>query len=129
MRLGAAWARATVPLEYDEQCVVADFLRKSYPCLHWTSTMNGMWTTKGTAVKAQKAGMNPGVPDILIFDHRGPYGGLAIEMKRIRGSVVSPEQIDFIKFFRSIGWRAEICKGAEKAIETIKGYFDLKGDF
>lgn len=59
-------------------------------------------------------GMRKGIPDMFIPELR-----LFIEMKRRKGGVVSPEQKEWIEYLRSIGYQAEVCRGAEAAIAVL----------
>jgi hypothetical protein len=55
-----------------------------------------------------------GVPDLFI-----PEWHLWVEMKRIKGGVVSAEQQGMIEYLQSVGYRAIVCKGAENAKAQI----------
>jgi hypothetical protein len=72
----------------------------------------------------KEAGYSKGVPDLLIFEPRGMYQGLAIEVKTDKGRP-SPEQKEWCKNLNDRGWRAEITKGLDDALDVISEYFDL----
>lgn len=67
-------------------------------------------------------GMKSGVPDLELPVPRGGYHGLFIEMKRQHGGRVSDDQRGWIACLKAQGYRAEVCKGADAAIEVIKEY-------
>ena len=77
-----------------------------------------------TAKKMKEAGYSKGVPDMLVFEPRGFYNGLAIEVKTEKGRA-SDEQKAWIKSLNDRGWRAEICKGFEECADVICEYFNL----
>jgi hypothetical protein len=56
---------------------------------------------------------------------RGPYHGLFLELKRIKGGVVSPEQDRWHAELRAQGYRVEVCKGAEAAWTVLLDYCGL----
>lgn len=118
-----------VPLESWEQTEIfkwRDEKKHKWPelaLLH--SSGNGLRITPGQAVKAKNQGMTKGVPDIFLPVSKNNYHGLFIELKRIKGSKVSPEQKIFIAALENQGYKAEVCYGHKQAIETIKNYFGI----
>ena len=117
--------------EYQEQCIVADYMRKRWPDVLWTATAGGMRTSIGTATKMKRAGLSKGVPDILIFFRQEETieagvnyicPGLALEMKVRKGGVVSKDQKDWMKRLEAQGWQCHICHGADEAIAAIEEY-------
>lgn len=117
--------------EYQEQCIVADYLRKRWPNVLWTATAGGVRLSIGAATKLKRMGLNRGVPDLLIFEPLvipADMGtsvfcpGLAIEMKVQKGGVVSPEQKQWRKALTDRGWEALVCHGADEAIAAIEEY-------
>lgn len=77
-----------VPLEDEEQAALVQWLRlKGYPHFRVPSeTYTKSWKQKA---KNKALGVVSGVPDLFIVTSSGL---VAIEMKRIKGSVTSPEQ-------------------------------------
>jgi len=86
--------------------------------------------------KRQKA-LNPrrGNPDLMIYEPKGGYVGLAIELKREGvkiakkdGSAVSThvqEQNDYLEALRKRGWKCFFCIGYTDAIKTIDEYLGI----
>jgi hypothetical protein len=116
--------------EYQEQCIVADYLRKRWPSVLFTATLGGVRVSIGAAVKLKKQGYLKGVPDLLIVANR-PYTsdgvccwfyGLAIEMKVKKGGIVSADQKRVMAQFEREGWKAIVCHGADEAIAAIEEY-------
>jgi hypothetical protein len=75
-----------------------------------------------TGAKLKASGVKRGVPDYILFVARGEYHGLAIELKRLRGGTLSPEQKEWLNDLRSEGWRAEVCCGHTAAWRVLEDY-------
>lgn len=69
-------------------------------------------------------GVRKGVPDLEICVPSGRYHGLYVEIKRMDGGVVSEEQYAWQQALQQMGYRMEICKGSDAAIEVITEYFE-----
>lgn len=123
--------------EYQEQVSVfewAEIAKTTYPELEMlVGSLNGVRLPIGAAVKAKKAGLKRGYPDLSLDCRRstnlGPlrqfYGGLRIELKRIGDSKISPEQVWWLDRLREQGYRAVVCWGAGEAIREITSYLEL----
>jgi hypothetical protein len=73
----------------------------------------------------KRLGYQPGVQDILIFD-RPPiceqgllYVGCAVEVKRVRGGQLSPEQKIWREALRERGWAVVVALGYDKFVEAM----------
>jgi hypothetical protein len=85
---------------------------------------NGGKRSRKTAVDLKAEGVRRGVPDYLWPELRGPYVGLAIELKTDTGRP-TPEQRAWLAHLRSRGWRAEIARGWEQARDLVLDYLAL----
>ena len=104
----------------------ADLQQCKYPALKMLFAIpNGGKRSIVTASILKREGCRRGVPDIILLHPSGGFHGLAVEMKKEKGGVVSPEQKEWIKNLNDEGYSAHVCKGAESAIETIKHYLEL----
>lgn len=122
------------PLESWEQEQIFDWREENkhkYPeiaLLH--ASLNGIRLSPGPASKAKKQGMTPGVPDIFLpipmQTKHGDCHGLFIELKRISGSKISPEQKIFMAALEDQGYMCQVCYGHIEAIKTIKNYLEIK---
>ena len=68
------------------------------------------------------AGMKSGVPDFLIFDYVPNFPearGVAIEMKRKKGGVVSENQKKWLETLTRKGWLCRVCNGAKDALSFL----------
>lgn len=112
--------------EYLEQVAVSNYLSYKYPSVLWTASAGGMRVSMGTAIKMKRAGYSKGCPDILIFEPRGEYHGLFIEMKRSHGPVkVSDEQKEWIDNLRARNYFAVVARGYDEARIYIDNYLIL----
>lgn len=110
--------------EHDIQVAIVGLLESIEPTPLYSATVGGVRLAIHTAKKMKEAGYSKGVPDMLVYEPRGMYAGLAIEVKTEKGRA-SDEQKEWIRQLNSKGWRAEICKGFEECADVICEYFDL----
>lgn len=113
--------------EHSEQVRIfqwANLMQIKHPELKYMfSTLNGVRLSIGSAKKAKNSGNKKGVPDIFLPLPKNNYSGLFIELK-IKGGVVKPEQKDYIKFLKSVGYCAEVIYGSDDAISLIQSYIN-----
>lgn len=138
-----------LPTEDAEQRALAVWL--NVKGLLWVHVPNGGHRAMSEARRFKQLGVKAGVPDILIFDPpsycssacaeaRGcercarmpdwgegcpePPVGTAIELKRKKGGRVTEEQADWLVALRNRRWAAQVCHGAQEAIDwlLILGY-------
>jgi len=74
-------------------------------------------------IKAKKSGYKKGFPDLFIYEPKGEYHGLAIELK-IGYNKASKPQLYWQRELRKRGFKAEICTGIDEALEVINNYLD-----
>ena len=110
--------------EHDIQVAIVGLLESIEPTPLYSATVGGVRLAIHTAKKMKEAGYSKGVPDMLVYEPRGMYAGLAIEVKTEKGRA-SDEQKEWIRQLNSKGWRAEICKCFEECADVICEYFDL----
>ena len=117
-----------IPHEHEEQVTFIEYAQAKLPhhlySLLW-ATPNGGVRHMGTAIKLKAEGVKAGVPDITFAYPRGKYHGLFIEMKRRKLGRLSPEQSSFIEALRGVGYKVEVCKGCDCAIEVLNNYLSL----
>lgn len=120
----------TIPSEYDEQCHLVAWLKWHYPKVLFTASAGGMRTSIGTAKKMKKMGYSKGCPDLMIFERGGyiakslTYNALFIELKRLKGGHISPEQNKWLAELEKRSYRGVVCHGAENAKRVIKDYLE-----
>lgn len=75
--------------------------------------------------KMAALGVRRGVPDLLFFDARHGYSGLAIEIKTPTGTV-KREQQQFLTHLSHRGWLTSVIRGFDQAKEIINNYYSCK---
>lgn len=107
------------PTEYEEQVAFVQWLELKG--LKFSSVPNSTWTSSiKQKVRNKATGLRPGLPDLLVI-----VGGslVFIEMKRVKGGVVSPAQRDWIEALNQVSnVQAFVCKGADEAIEIVESF-------
>jgi hypothetical protein len=109
--------------ELVEQILFATWLDKMG--LKYYAVPNGGWRTMSEGLKFKRSGVKSGVPDVCIPLPVEPYHGLYIELKRVKGGVVSETQKEWIEYLNSVGYRAVVCKGFAAARLEVEYYLDL----
>jgi hypothetical protein len=110
--------------EANQQEIVIKYLRLAYPHALYCASAGGMRTSYLQAIKMKRTGYVKGFPDLFIYEPNADYHGLAIEMKRVKGSKIEPEQKQWQEQLRNRGYASYICKGSEEAIKVIDEYFN-----
>ncbi len=80
------------------------------------------------AAHLKQQGVRAGVPDLCLPVARGGCHGLYIEMKRLRGGRVSPEQTEWMDALRAEGYAVAVCQGWAMASDVITDYLKGGGD-
>lgn len=97
-----------------EQAEFVQYMRQIHPEHRVFAIPNGGHRSKSTAAKLKVTGVTAGVPDLFI-----PSLHLFIEMKRVKGGRTSAEQLDWLRYLRSIGYHAHVCNGKDEAINAV----------
>ena len=125
--------------ETSEQIALVRVLRRSL--IRFCAVPNGGWRNRVEANRLRTAGVEPGVPDLLIFDpppcaevcpccKRPLVVGLGLEMKRADGvpSDVSQAQQDWLEALDVRGWATAVGYGAVGTLHKLKALgYSLKG--
>lgn len=118
--------------EHDEQVVVVEYLYRQYPKALFWATPNGARLSGGPSKRARQMnalkaeGFLPGVADLIIFEPRGGFSCMMLEMKRSHGGVVSDNQFDFLAQAEARGAFTAVCHGASEAIQLIDEYMNYE---
>lgn len=75
-----------------------------------------------TGARLKAEGLKTGVPDICLPVARGGHHGLYIELKRVKNSRVTEDQMRWLEDLARQGYVAAVCRGADEAIELITRY-------
>lgn len=79
------------------------------------------------AAHLKQQGVRAGVPDVCLPVARGGCHGLYIEMKRLKGGRVSPEQLGWMEALKAEGYMVALCQGWEMASRIIMDYLKERG--
>lgn len=97
-----------------------------YPDLKWLHhSPNGGFRNQREAAKLKAMGVKRGFPDLSLLVRRGQYSGLFVELKKLKGGVVSPEQEEWRTQLNKEGFYATICHGWIEAVAVIEQYLKL----
>jgi hypothetical protein len=121
--------------ESDIYFAIAKYMALKYPNVVWRFDFSaGMKMSLGQAKKHK--GMNPhrGYPDLFIAQCRGGFGGLYLEIKKVKihkmdGQLMSDkhlhEQSEMLLHLAKAGYRAEFSVGLDECINKIDAYLNL----
>lgn len=101
--------------EHLEQVEFIQWMRRTIPQHRVFAIGNGGLRNKVVAMNMKAEGVTAGVPDLMI-----PSLNCFIEMKRVKGGTISPEQLDWIIYLNNAGYHAKVCNGKDEAIDFIK---------
>lgn len=107
-----------IPTEAQEAYVLVAYLRlKDLRFTHIGNETGSSMEARRRAIRMKREGVSRGFPDYLVITKSGLA---AIELKRVKGSKVAPEQVEWIQALQDAGTPAKICKGADEAIKFIE---------
>lgn len=122
-------ARNSLWTEHEHQKAVVEWAERMSglaPELHLLFAIpNGGKRHMFTARKMKAEGVKSGVPDLCLPIPRAGHHGLFIEMKTPQGGL-TPEQREWITALRTHGYRAEVARGFEAAINIIEDYLHAR---
>lgn len=108
--------------EYELQVALCDYIKLKYKhTIFFNGSAGGMRTFLSVAIRMKKSGYQAGFPDLFIYEPRGVYHGLAIELK-VKGNYASPKQKEILSILNERGYHAEVCTGFDHAIQVIDQY-------
>ena len=109
----------TYPSEHSEQVGLINWFRLQYPNVLIFAIPNGEKRAITVAKRLKAEGVVRGIPDLFI-----PQWNLWVEMKRVSGGRLSPDQKSMITYLESIGNTVIIGKGAADASKQILEHCD-----
>lgn len=107
--------------EHTLQKSLVQYMLLSYPKILFCASAGGMRTSMSQAVKMKSSGYVKGFPDMFIYEPKGTYRGLAIELK-VKGNYPSPHQLKWIENLNSRGYKAVVCTGLQECITELNNY-------
>lgn len=115
------WRDETLALETD---ALDDRTREILRHMH--ASIAGVFLHPAAAMKVKLTGGIKGVPDVSLPYPNGEYAGLFIEMKRPRGGYPTPDQLAFIAYLNSVGYRAIVHTNWCDAAREVVNYLGLR---
>lgn len=91
--------------------------------LFWIHVPNEGKRKNGFILK--RAGMKAGASDVLIFEPRGKYNGLFIELK-VEENTARDNQIEFLQSAAKRGYAVAIIYNLDELIRVVEYYLSLK---
>lgn len=79
-----------------------------------------------TANLLKEMGLRPGFPDLFLFEPRGKWHGLAIEMKSEDGRLGKNQEEQLIALNKR-GYAVKVAYSSAEAIKSIERYMNLGG--
>lgn len=104
-----------VPSEEDDQATFVHWLelrRITFTAIP-NSTYTKSWSQKA---KNHRMGLRRGFPDLIVCLNKRV---VCVEMKRVKGGVVSPFQAQWLEVLNTHGVESRVCRGAKQAIDFI----------
>jgi len=122
-----------VPTEREERRMVVRFRdqwRSKYPELRYLIAIHNEQRFVRSQARSffaywqgmTEQGYQAGIPDYVLPVARWGYFGLWIELKRLRGSQVTPEQRAWCQALANLGHAVVVAKGASVVCETLLWY-------
>tara|TARA_R110002020_G_scaffold159525_1_gene343398 strand:- start:513 stop:860 length:348 start_codon:yes stop_codon:yes gene_type:complete len=102
---------------------VVKYIAFKYPKIRYCASLGGIRTSYKQALLAKRTGYIKGFPDLQICIPNKKYCGLFLELKVI-GRYATKEQKEWISYLNGVGYKAEIVKGIDNAIDVIDGYLN-----
>jgi hypothetical protein len=114
-------------IEDNYQITVANFLACMFRDALFTIAPSGMKLNHSIAKRLKAMGYRAGTPDIMIFEARGGYFGLHIEMKRPKdidtdAGCLSAVQKVWRDEATKRGYQYVMCRGSEEACAAVTRY-------
>ena len=95
------------------------------------SGFEGLRLSMGVRMQMKRQSISIGWPDLFLsvpsFIHEPhDYYGLYIELKRLKGGIVSVDQRAMHDELEAQSYCVRVCRGADHAIQTIKDYLGIQ---
>jgi hypothetical protein len=109
------------PSEHSEQVGFINWFRAKYPDVLIFAIPNGEKRAISVAKRLKMEGVVRGIPDLFV-----PAWTLWIEMKRVSGGRLSPEQKQMISYLEGVKHTVIVGKGATDASQQVLKFIEGK---
>ena len=109
--------RMTEKSEETQQIEFVNWVHREYP-LAWPDlhhSPNGGLRSRLAGHKMKMMGTRRGFPDLVLYQKRGGFVGLVIEMKKAKGGRVDAEQVRWEKVLSECGYKCHVAYGQDQA--------------
>jgi hypothetical protein len=106
-----------IPTEHSEQVNLIHWFKCTYPGVKIAAIPNGGNRNEREAAALVLEGVSPGIPDIFI-----PEWLCWVEMKRVKGGVVSKAQEEWRDYIQRIGQHYILAYGFEDAKNKLQSF-------
>lgn len=115
----------SLPSEADEARWLASELDARE--LFWTHVPNER-VRKIEAVRLARQGVTAGIPDVLVFEARALFHGMALELKRRSAtkSALTKAQRRALRVFQAKGWHVAVAYGWKQAVMYVDDYLSSR---
>lgn len=110
--------------EFDAQCRLDKYLEENHPDVLFCASAGGARTSISEAKRMKASGYKRGFPDVFIYEPRGGFHGLSIEMKKEKGGVVSKHQKEWKQSLTAKGYKATVARGFDAAVQILEDYLN-----
>ena len=93
----------------------------------WCHVANERKASHQAGSRLKKKGVKSGVPDCIIFEPRGKYHGLFIELK-IKPNKASSNQKKWLNNLGMRGYKCVVCYSLDEVISIVNQYIKLPID-
>ena len=109
--------------EYQLQKAVCKYLDLSN--ILYCGSMGGNYQPHvSVRMRAKNSGYKRGFPDLFIYEPRGEYHGLAIELK-VGYNKPTKEQLEWIEQLNKRKYKAVVCRGIDETLFELQNYLSL----
>lgn len=99
-----------------QRAVVAHLQRRGVPGLFWFHVPNGGFRNGREAAMLKRAGVRPGVPDLILL-HNGKTFGLEL---KAQGNRATESQLEAISQMEAAGAYAAVTVGLDRALGCLE---------
>jgi VRR-NUC domain len=118
-------SRNKVITEYEMQKEFVKWVRLNHPTVLFCATVGGKSCHMIENVKARATGYNRGVPDLIFYEARNGYHGLAMELKTANG-VIMPAQQEWLDSLNKRKYKACVPRSVDECKSAFTEYFEKK---
>lgn len=113
------------PTEHEDHLALVEWANYHIICRRYLIHIeNERQCTPAQGVMRKRKGVKKGVSDFFLAYPTGKHSGLWIELKRVKGGIVSPEQLDWLARMADVGYKAVVAHGFEEARQVIEDYLN-----